>query len=145
MLDRLEHVLKHYLVGQQNIAVVVLDCARFETITDTLGHLRGDQLLIQIANRLSATVSTNSLVARLRGDEFAILFNAPSDLEGFVDAVQAALSAPMELGEYEIVISPSIGIAVSSDEDQKAEHLLRDAYQAMAQAQTTGNRQLATV
>lgn len=135
LLERLNHALKHCQTdGPQTVAVVLLDCARFEMITDTLGHLRGDQLLIQIADRLCSTVSEDSLVARLRGDEFAILLDIPLDIERFVETVQRSLSDPIELGEDEIFISPSIGIATSSNEAQEAEHLLRSAYQAMARA-----------
>lgn len=136
LLERLEHALQHcqQRERQQNVAVVLLDCARFETISDTLGHLCGDQLLIEIANCLAATVSSSSLVARLSGDEFAILLNAPEEFESLVEKIQTALATPIELGEYSIFISPSMGIAVSCDAAQGAEHLLRDAYQAMAQA-----------
>ena len=142
LLERLDHILSHSQTSspeQPKVALLLLDCARFETITDTLGHLRGDQLLISIANRITATVSANSLVARLGGDEFAILLNLPAQaIADFVETLQQALSLPIELGEYAVIINPSIGIALSSPDAQTAEHLFRDAYQARIRAKTQG-------
>ncbi len=142
LLERLDHILSHNQPSCQdesNVALLLLDCARFETITDTLGHLRGDQLLTSIASRIVETVSANSLVARLRGDEFAILLNLSAQaIEGFVETLQQALSIPIDLGKYEVIINPSIGVAFSSTDDQEAEHLFRDAYQAMVRAKAQG-------
>lgn len=137
-LDGLEQALKQGQQGddqpQQTVAVVLFYCARFEAITVTLGHRQEDQLLIQIANRLAKTVPEGSLVARLRGDEFAVLLKMPLNLEEFVTTVQQALAVPIELGKHKLFITPSFGIALSSNESDEAEHLLRNAYQAMAQA-----------
>ena len=137
LLERLDQVLQNGQTSSsyQQVVLLILDCARFEAINDTLGHLRGDQLLITIANRITDTVPCNSLVARLMGDEFAILFSeSHQNLETLVETVQQALSQPMTLGEYEVMVNPSMGVALSEPSYQEAEHLFRDAYQAMVQA-----------
>ncbi|MBE9030976.1 EAL domain-containing protein [filamentous cyanobacterium LEGE 11480] len=126
-------------VSDHNPVLLLLDCARFETITDTLGHRRGDQLLITIAQRLTAVVAEPDLVAKLRGDEFAILLNLPNrSIERFIQTLRQSLAQPIALGEYDVILNPWIGIALPDAHCQDAEHLFRNAYQAMVRAKHQG-------
>jgi diguanylate cyclase (GGDEF)-like protein len=125
-------------------AVLFLDFDRFKVINDSLGHAEGDNLLKQIARRLELSLRTGDLLARLGGDEFTILLNELEDTE---DAVQVAerikndLNIPFMLGEQEVFMSASIGIAVSCGGHNRAEDMLRDADIAMYRAKSKGKAQ----
>jgi diguanylate cyclase (GGDEF)-like protein/PAS domain S-box-containing protein len=122
-------------------AVFFLDCDRFKNVNDSLGHLAGDQLLIAIARRIELCLRPSDTVARLGGDEFAILLDplaAPEDANGVADRIHAQFRAPFTVGEHEIFVSASIGIALSDQRYQRPEELLRDADAAMYQAKRRG-------
>jgi diguanylate cyclase (GGDEF)-like protein len=101
------------------LAVLFLDLDRFKVVNDSLGHHVGDQLLIQVAQRLRTCQRLGDTVARLGGDEFVLLLE---DLENREDALRVAqrvhdvLSAPLQINVHEIFISVSIGIAFSNGE-----------------------------
>jgi diguanylate cyclase (GGDEF)-like protein/PAS domain S-box-containing protein len=140
--DHLERTLKRtkrqpdYLV-----AVIFLDCDRFKIINDSLGHLVGDQLLIQVAKRLLKCLRPGDVVARLGGDEFAILLE---NIKNINDATRVAqrineeLLEPFSLMGHLVYISASIGIALNSQNCQQPEDLLRNADTAMYRAKALG-------
>jgi diguanylate cyclase (GGDEF)-like protein/PAS domain S-box-containing protein len=114
--DRLERVLARQ--GRDpnlSFAVLFLDVDRFKGINDSLGHVIGDQLLVSFAERLRACLRPGDTVARLGGDEFTILLE---DTQGVQDAVYvadrilAALTTPFSLGQQEVFVTTSIGIAL---------------------------------
>jgi diguanylate cyclase (GGDEF)-like protein/PAS domain S-box-containing protein len=142
-------------------AVLFLDLDRFKNVNDSLGHLAGDHLLVQVAQRLQAHLwaadtlgrfaedhdaATGHTVARLGGDEFALLLTG---LHGAADAVLVArrlLDAfrdPFRVAGMEIGTSASIGVAVSGPDDPCPEALLRDADTAMYHAKGAGRGQVA--
>ena len=95
-------------------SVLFIDLDRFKVINDSLGHLVGDQLLVECANRLRSVVKSKDMVARLGGDEFAILLDQTEVLEDAFDVAQRiheVLQDPLELEGREIFISASIGIS----------------------------------
>jgi diguanylate cyclase (GGDEF)-like protein/PAS domain S-box-containing protein len=122
-------------------AVLFLDVDQFKIVNDSLGHLVGDELLIQIARALSAVLRPMDTIARIGGDEFAILLEGGRGVE---DAVNVAnrmherLAAPINLGGHEVVITASIGIAVHTLDYERPEDLLRDADTAMYRAKSSG-------
>jgi diguanylate cyclase (GGDEF)-like protein len=125
-------------------AVLFLDLDRFKIVNDSIGHHGGDGLLIAVAQRLASALRPEDTVARMGGDEFAILIEG---LSGSDDArivaarVQAALSRPIDLGGYEVFTSASIGIVLSSSSSlstEHPEHLLRNADMAMYRAKGVG-------
>ncbi len=142
LLDRLEHALQRYRRHpEQLFALLFLDLDRFKTINDSLGHLAGDQLLLETASRLSNCLRKMDTVARLGGDEFVILLEDISNLKDIEDCasrIQKALAAPLNLNGHDVAIAASIGIVLSSPSYQQPEELLRDADLAMYQAKQHG-------
>ena len=123
------------------IGVLFLDLDRFKVINDSLGHVIGDKLLVEIAKRLKACVRPHDFVARFGGDEFTILLNGitdPAEATLVAERVQQKLSQPFKFGSYEVFSSASIGIIVSDDIDREPEDFLRDADTAMYRAKEAG-------
>lgn len=123
--------------AHQLSALLMLDCDRFKNINDTLGHLRGDRLLIEIAHRITAMIPQESVAARLADDKFAILLPPVSDASTMVQLVQQLqqnLSEPIELGDHEVTVSANVGIVLVEPSYRQAEHVLRDGSLALIQA-----------
>jgi diguanylate cyclase (GGDEF)-like protein/PAS domain S-box-containing protein len=141
-MDRLQHVLKSSGRRREYLyAVLFLDLDRFKVINDSLGHLIGDQLLVTVGERLVQCLRPGDTVARLGGDEFALLVEDIKDINEIIqiaERIQKALSLPVMVGSQQVFISASIGIAVSSSNYEKPEHILRDADIAMYQAKAQG-------
>ncbi|MGB0388140.1 MAG: two-component system response regulator [Ardenticatenaceae bacterium] len=122
-------------------AVLFIDLDKFKTINDTLGHLIGDKLLIEVARRLERCLGAGDTAGRFGGDEFAVLVNSvnnTSEALSFADRVQAELTKPMHFDEHEIKISASIGIALSNGNYERAQDIIRDADMIMYQAKAEG-------
>lgn len=125
----------------RKFAVLFLDLDRFKVINDSLGHMVGDQLLIEVSNRLLECVRPADRVARLGGDEFTVLlenFSSLDEVTIVADRIQKKLSEPYRLGDYETFTTVSIGIAFADKDYQSHEDLLRDADTAMYQAKSLG-------
>ena len=120
-----------YLANQKQLyAVLFTDLDRFKVINDSLGHLVGDELLKQATHRLRASLPNRATVARFGGDEFVILFEDIKNLQeatDLADRIQTELEKPFKLNEYELFVTISIGITISSEDYQKPEDILRDA------------------
>jgi len=146
-----DKLLSDALEGSSS-AMLFVDLDRFKMVNDSLGHARGDQLLIMVANRLRVVVnaeySGNSrnrpLLARLAGDEFTMFFPeiASSDeIERVARRVALAISEPFELCSHSVDIGASIGVAVSPDHGTSIESLMRAADIAMYRAKSLGGGQ----
>jgi diguanylate cyclase (GGDEF)-like protein len=125
----------------QLFAVLFLDLDRFKVVNDSLGHLAGDQFLIQIGRVLASTLRAEHTLARLGGDEFAVLLDdldSKEDASRVVERIFLALQTPLKVSGQEIFGTVSIGIAYSGAQYERAEDMLRDADTAMYQAKTTG-------
>jgi PAS domain S-box-containing protein len=159
-LDRLQHALtlskRH---SNYKFAVLLIDVDEFRIVNDSLGHTAGDELLIQIGQRLKNSVrradtvsrprrrdvpemlTNDDSLARLGGDEFTILLDDirdPIEAIRVAERVQSELAPPFEVNQQEIVISASIGIASSTSPHTQAEDLMRDADLAMYRAKRAG-------
>jgi len=118
-------------------AVLFLDLDRFKVINDSLGHLAGDRLLQDIAQKLKAHLREVDLVARIGGDEFVILLEDIPGIEKAIQITQRILKdfqTPLILNDAEVVISTSIGIVLGTNDYCQASDLLRDADIAMYRA-----------
>jgi diguanylate cyclase (GGDEF)-like protein/PAS domain S-box-containing protein len=125
----------------QMFAVLYLDLDRFKVINDSLGHMIGDQLLVEIARRLETCLRPGDTVARLGGDEFTVLIDDIKD-EGeaiyVAERIKKELTKSFNLSGREVFTTLSIGIAPSSTGYERAEDMLRDADTAMYRAKSLG-------
>ncbi len=139
-------IAERYIARAQRVrgrfAVMFIDLDRFKPINDTHGHKAGDQILIEVAQRLQACVRQTDMVARLGGDEFVALVG---DLHGSHDAAAIAgkivesLHCPFTgIVADELFVTPSIGIALYPDDASSIEQLVRQADGAMYQAKSRG-------
>lgn len=122
-------------------ALLFLDLDRFKLVNDSFGHVIGDRLLIETAHRLQMCLRPADTVARMGGDEFTILLDeiqSLSDATNVADRIQKELTTPFLLNEQEVLISASIGIAVSTTEYDGPDDVLRDADTAMYRAKALG-------
>ncbi|MCA1714282.1 MAG: diguanylate cyclase, partial [Gammaproteobacteria bacterium] len=142
--ERLERVLALIKRGpQRQCALLYLDIDRFKVINDSLGHLAGDSFLKSVAQRLVACVREPDLVARLSGDEFAILLEdvpVPGTAVRVAQRILEGLGAPLLVGGKELQPSASIGIAIADTRYQFADEVLRDADIALYRAKTLGRK-----
>ncbi|HLM53277.1 MAG TPA: EAL domain-containing protein [Pseudoxanthomonas sp.] len=147
LLERLATAIARARDGDgQAFAVLFLDLDRFKLVNDSIGHAAGDELLVQVARRIIATVRSNDVVSRLGGDEFAILIEYSDGLENPQDLAQrilAALGLPLWVAGRELFPSASLGIAAWHPRYGHGEELLRDADAAMYRAKAQGRDRLA--
>jgi diguanylate cyclase len=140
------------VVDGDRSAMLFVDLDRFKMVNDSLGHARGDQLLIMVANRLrvvvnaefTGTARTRPLLARLAGDEFTIFFpeiESVAEIERVARRIVLAISEPFELCSHSVDIGASIGVAVSPDHGTSIEALMRAADIAMYRAKSVGGGQ----
>ncbi len=148
-IDRLEHALSRTERENGEVAVLFLDVDNLKVVNDTLGHEAGDWLLIAVTGRLRTCVRPADTVARLSGDEFAILLEDVEDVSRatqVAERVAEALRTPLAVKERETFITASIGIALSGaafdftsgSAQEQAESLLRQADLAMYRAKSKG-------
>ena len=140
--ERLRHAMRRTARHPDDMfAVLFLDLDRFKDVNDNLGHFAGDELLRAVARRLEACLRPEDTVARLSGDEFAILLESiseTSDAGRVAERIEEALSFPINLGGAEITTSASMGIVTSSMSQEQPEQLLRSADMAMYRAKAAG-------
>ncbi|MGH2736751.1 MAG: putative bifunctional diguanylate cyclase/phosphodiesterase [Actinomycetota bacterium] len=139
--DRVEHALARADRRKSSLAVLFLDVDDFKTVNDSLGHAAGDELLVALARRLQLALRPADTIARLGGDEFAVLLEdmrSESEAQIVVDRIVEQLEAPFRIGEREVGVSVSIGIARGDDREEGVEELLRNADVAMYMAKNNG-------
>jgi diguanylate cyclase (GGDEF)-like protein len=145
-LQLLEESLARPAPASEKAAILFVDLDRFKPVNDSLGHDAGNELLIAVGQRLSSSVKRGDVVARLGGDEFVILLDAVPDLDTtaeVADRVCRALSEPFRVAEHEVVISGSVGVAMTSRPFDNAAELIRRADQAMYRAKGSGRARYA--
>ncbi len=141
----LEHLSRAFARSRRrsrpSFAVMLLDLDRFKVINDSLGHLVGDRLLMEVAHRLQSCLREVDTAARIGGDEFAVLVDGIDELRDatrLAERIQKRLAEPFDMDGKEVFTSASIGIAMMSSHAERAEELLRDADVAMYRAKEAG-------
>jgi diguanylate cyclase (GGDEF)-like protein/PAS domain S-box-containing protein len=138
--DRLAHLVRRGQRRGAACAVLFLDLDRFKIVNDSLGHLVGDDLLVAVADRLSAALRPGDTVARLGGDEFTVLLEDLVDhteAQRVADRILDSLQAPFPIADQDIYLSASIGIAMIPS-GATTEEVIRDADAAMYRAKSEG-------
>jgi diguanylate cyclase (GGDEF)-like protein/PAS domain S-box-containing protein len=138
--DRLEQALAQSGEGSR-VAVICLDLDRFKSVNDTLGHHVGDVLLQEVANRIRATLGERETACRLGGDEFAIIcpgIKDPGETTSLAWRLLNALSQPHVIQDQTVLGGTSIGIAISGQDGDSPDTLLKNADLALYRAKSDG-------
>jgi diguanylate cyclase (GGDEF)-like protein/PAS domain S-box-containing protein len=146
LLNRLQHALVISARSHRSGALMLIDLDNFKTLNDTLGHDKGDLLLQLIAVRLKSCVCGSDTVARLGGDEFLVLLEnlseniheAAAEAGKVSDQIFAAFKQPYQLGGYEHITSPSIGVTLFNRWPDTVDEIMKRADLAMYQAKAAG-------
>ncbi|HPG22991.1 MAG TPA: diguanylate cyclase [Amaricoccus sp.] len=131
--DRLQTAISHVKRGGM-MAVHYIDLDEFKPVNDAFGHQAGDDLLVQVAGRMAASVRESDTVARLGGDEFGIVqtqIEQPGDAEILAGRMVDCLARPFRVFGREVRISASIGIALAPDHGEVGDELLNKADRAL--------------
>jgi len=134
---RAEHALQTATAEGGTVALVVLDLDAFKEINDTLGHHQGDELLRLVSRRLAAATDPEETAARFGGDEFAFvcpLANGADDVPAVAERLLAVLDLPFALGDLQLSVDASIGVALWPEHGADSDALLRRADVALYQA-----------
>ncbi|HSM10946.1 MAG TPA: EAL domain-containing protein [Lysobacter sp.] len=142
--DRLERALAGLRRNpERRFALLYLDVDRFKLFNDSLGHLAGDAVLREVGRRLQECIREPDVVARLSGDEFALLLEdapVPQTAIKIAQRIQAALLRPMQIAGRELQTSASIGIAIGGERYDSIDQLLHDADVALYRAKSAGRQ-----
>ena len=141
MRVRMDHALAITREGGSGLAVLMLDLDRFKEVNDTLGHPTGDKLLQAVAARLLECVRETALIARLGGDEFAVIdyvTNPVVEATALADKISHALCEPFDLGDHQVTIGTSIGIAIAPRDGTDPDEILKSADLALYSAKSGG-------
>ncbi|GGC81194.1 hypothetical protein GCM10011396_30500 [Undibacterium terreum] len=139
--QRLSHALTNARNNNHRVAVLFLDLDRFKNVNDTAGHSAGDNLLKDVASRLSSCIRTSDMLARLGGDEFVIVaeaFDNAAHLKEMAERVLARIREPFYVEGNEYYLGTSIGISVFPHDGDDCATLLRCADSAMYYAKESG-------
>lgn len=120
--------------SRTSVALVWVDIDQFKDVNDRYGHAAGDEVLRCSAERMEAAVRSNDIVGRIGGDEFGVIlahFESAAELEVVLERMLAALRVPIPVGDAEVVISGSLGVAVYPEDGLNPEDLMRSADAAM--------------
>jgi diguanylate cyclase (GGDEF)-like protein len=139
--QRLEHALGQRIHREQMVAVHHLDLDQFKAVNDTFGHPAGDKLLKIVAERLRGLVRETDTIARMGGDEFAIVqapITDPSEATSLAQRFITSMSEPFDIDGHQAVIGASVGIAVGPGDGLRPDKLLRNADLALYRAKGDG-------
>ncbi len=139
--ERMDQAIAFSRRFDKRLAVMLIDLDHFKTINDTLGHNVGDQLLIQVAQRLAQSVRDSDIVARLGGDEFVIVLSGVDGntaVAEFAASIVERISTPYSVATKELRTAPSIGICFYPDDAAEIDELIKIADIAMYHAKAVG-------
>ncbi len=139
--QRIEHAALRARRSNTNAAILFADLDRFKQVNDTFGHHVGDELLLAVARRLTSLVRPGDTLARVSGDEFVFLcedLHSAADVEILARRIDRAFSTPFVLGETEVSITASVGMAYAGPGEEVSDQLVDRADTAMYQAKRKG-------
>lgn len=145
-MDRLDRAIRRTgLIDRPRAALLLVNLDRFKTVNDSIGHSGGDALLIALARRLESLVTHEDTVARINGDEFAVLLATRTqrdDAMAFAESLAEFLSQPIEIGGQEIYPMTSVGVSICENSHEDPEELLSEAEIAMFRAKRGGQTKI---
>jgi diguanylate cyclase (GGDEF)-like protein len=129
LFERLDVAVHRAREHDGHMALLIVDLDRFREINETLGHDAGDALLVEAAVRLQAGVGTDAIVARIGGDEFAVAtaYISETEVEALASDIRAAVEPPLTVGDVQIAVDATVGIAYFPADGDTAESLLKHA------------------
>lgn len=139
--DKLQRAITHAERRGHQLAVVYIDLDHFKDVNDSMGHIAGDQLLINMASRLLRCVTEFDIVARPGGDEFVLILSDAGPLHDVKDALERilqAVSKPYEIQQREFIVTCSLGVSLYPNDGQDGDTLLKHADAAMYEAKKMG-------
>lgn len=147
-MEKIEEALEQQREGTaEHCAVLIINMDRFQLINETLGHVGGDEFLVTMATNLLKTLRPEDTLARLSGDEFAILVNEVSRIEdanAVAQRIHRTMRAPFPMGDSEFYASVCVGIASTISSAPYADDLVRDADLALHRAKSNGRGETET-
>jgi diguanylate cyclase (GGDEF)-like protein/PAS domain S-box-containing protein len=129
-----------------SLYVILIDIDRFKTVNDGLGHEVGDSVLTSLGRRIEAVLGPNDTVARLPGDQFAVLFTetiSTGDVSIFADSIHETVARPLKVNQHEIFLTACLGAASYREEGATPEQLMKDAAIALYEAKRRGKEMFA--
>jgi diguanylate cyclase (GGDEF)-like protein/PAS domain S-box-containing protein len=141
-IDRMEAAFGYARADSQiRPSIIVIDLDRFKQVNDSVGMAVGDSILLTIARRLSRLLKPQDTLARLSGDQFAMILlseREPERIVGFAETIRRALRAPIAFNDREIFLTASMGMALAENQTQRTDEVLKDAELAMYYAKRIG-------
>ena len=141
-IDRMEAAFGFARADSQiRPSIIVIDVDRFKQVNDSVGMAVGDSILLTIARRLARLLKPQDTLARLSGDQFAMILlseREPARIVGFAETIRRALRAPIAFNDREIFLTASIGMALAENQTQRTDEVLKDAELAMYYAKRIG-------
>lgn len=141
LFDRMQQAILRSHRSNKRIAVCYLDLDEFKPINDNYGHHAGDEVLVEVANRLKHIIRANDTVARIGGDEFVLLLQditEGDELHELLDRILYTLSQPYDMPFATVSVSASIGVVIQSQHDTDADKILSNADKVMYEAKNRG-------
>ena len=141
--DRIDHALERRSEGghRPSIGVLLIDVDDFKSVNDSMGHSRGDEVIVEIGRRIGGVLRPRDTVARLGGDGFAVLVDElaePQAAMRVAERILLVLSSPVTVTDAQVELAASVGVAVSTDQSEDADELMRAADLAMYAAKDAG-------
>ena len=146
LISDLDHVLDQAKNQNEKIALIYMDLDHFKIINDTLGRSNGDRLLQEVTRRLKECLRTDDTIARVGGDEFAIIIKQiyqPEDAERIAEILLNKISEPIQIEAQQVTTSASVGISLFPEDAEDSETLVKAADTAMYHAKERGRGSLA--
>ena len=138
--EQLTQELKRVQRGER-LAVLYLDLDDMKQVNDTLGHPAGDKLLMGVADRLQGCIRDIDVIARLSGDEFAIIqkrLDQPTDAAALAMRIRESIREPFDLNGHSVAVDVSVGISIAPNDATKLDELMKTADIALYEAKNTG-------